>query len=283
MPNPAQEGRPLSSPQVLSLQSVPSEQSVAPLPEYLEQWQASLGWQPSPEQQSQFQQLYRAIVLGNQQLNLTRLTEPDEFWEKHLWDSLRGLKPWLMADADASTTSVEAVGPTPMTAIDIGTGGGFPGVPAAIALSQLTVTLLDSTRKKVNFLEQLIQLLSLERIHTLTQRAEVAGRDRNQRDRYDLAFIRAVGPATVCAEYSLPLLKLGGTAILYRGQWTDTETQDLEAALNHLGGEITQVDAFTTPLTQSTRHCIYLRKTAPTPAEFPRPVGIPSQKPLPQN
>ena len=92
--------------------------------------------------------------------------------------------------------------------------------------------------------------------------------------------MRAVSAATVCAEYALPLLKLNGLAILYRGQWSPADHQALEAALQQLGGEIAAVSATPTPLTQAQRHCIYIRKLIPTPLEFPRRVGLPAQQPL---
>ncbi len=244
---------------------------MADLPLNLELLQDTLQWQPSPQQQLLFQKLYQEILAGNQQLNLTRLTEPDEFWEKHLWDSLRGLQPWLSGSQQ---------GKRGLSVVDIGTGGGFPGVPAAMVLADATVMLLDSTRKKVSFLTQLAASLELPSIRTLTARAEVVGQQKQQRDRYDLALIRAVGPATVCAEYCLPLLQVGGTAVLYRGQWSPEEETALRQAAQELGGKLDHVDAFVTPLTQSTRHCIHVVKVAETPAQFPRPVGIPVQKPL---
>jgi 16S rRNA (guanine527-N7)-methyltransferase len=266
-------------PDLSSAELDPSVTAVTAMPLYLELLQETLGWQPTPVQQTLFQQLYAEVLVGNQQLNLTRITGPEEFWEKHLWDSLRGLKPWLMPQAQLSERpSLTDQGK--FNIIDIGTGGGFPGIPAAMVLPNARVTLLDSTRKKVNFLVQLVTNLGLTDVQTLTERAEVAGQQVGQRDRYDLALIRAVGSAPVCAEYSLPLLKLGGTAVLYRGQWSAAEETALVQAVEQLGGKLDRVDAFTTPLTQGTRHCIYLSKIAATPTQFPRPVGIPVQKPL---
>lgn len=237
------------------------------LPDLLNLWQQTLGWQPDPRQQELFQQLYEQILAGNQQLNLTRITTPEEFWEKHLWDSLRGIFPAIPL---ASTGSL----------LDIGTGGGFPGVPIALVQPACTVTLLDSTRKKIAFLEQVRQALNLTNIKTLVDRAEALGQQPHYREQYDRVTLRAVAPATVCAEYALPLLKLGGMAILYRGQWTVEEEASLQQALQLLGGTIAAVEAFTTPLTQGVRHCLYLQKVAPTPAEFPRDIGLPSQHPL---
>lgn len=242
--------------------------STPTLPLFLDLCAETLNWQPSDRQQQQFQDLYTGILEGNRQFNLTRITDPEEFWEKHIWDSLRGIAPWL--------TSLEQ----PYRVIDIGTGGGFPGLPVAIARPDWSVTLLDSTRKKIAFLKTLSEQLDLTQIHTLAERAEAAGLFRLHRDRYDLALIRAVGPVTVCAEYAVPFVKPGGQAVLYRGQWTDEEASSLEKAVEQLGGAIAKVDAFTTPLTHGSRHCVYIEKVALTPADFPRDVGIPAKHPL---
>lgn len=183
------------------------------LPELNEVWQETIGWQPTEAQQQQFQQLYQSILVGNRQLNLTRITEPQEFWEKHLWDSLRGIQPWL--------SSLDASDSKSLKAIDIGTGAGFPGVPAAIVCANWQITLLDSTRKKIAFIDSLLTQLNLRNAKTLVDRVEAIGQERHYRDHYNLALIRAVSAASVCAEYTLPLLKVGGTAVLYRGQWTE--------------------------------------------------------------
>lgn len=247
-----------------------------PLPHLNEVWQETIGWQPTPDQQQKFQQLYQEILQGNRQLNLTRITEPQEFWEKHLWDSLRGIAPWL-SSRDSDATASDKTSPK---AIDIGTGAGFPGVPAAIVCPHWQITLLDSTRKKIAFIDTLLAELNLQNAKTLVDRVEAIGQQGKYRDRYDLALIRAVAAASVCAEYALPLLKLGGTAVLYRGQWSDEEQAGLDRALAQLGGKQVLIDAFTTPFTGGIRHCIHIQKEKPTPSEFPRAIGVPTQKPL---
>ncbi|MDZ8054818.1 MAG: 16S rRNA (guanine(527)-N(7))-methyltransferase RsmG [Aulosira sp. ZfuVER01] len=241
------------------------------LPEMAEIWQETLNWQPSAQQQLQFQQLYELILEGNRQLNLTRITEPQEFWEKHLWDSLWGIAP----QQEFISSLKEGA-----SAIDIGTGAGFPGIPVAIAAPNCTITLLDSTRKKITFLEKILSELALSNAKTLVGRAEEIGQQRQHRQSYDIALIRAVGSASACAEYTLPLLKQGGLAVIYRGNWTEEETTALENAVSQLGGVIEAIAQFTTPLSESIRHCLYLRKVATTPANFPRAVGVPTQKPL---
>ncbi|MEO0768558.1 MAG: 16S rRNA (guanine(527)-N(7))-methyltransferase RsmG [Cyanobacteria bacterium J06649_4] len=251
------------------------------LPNHSSLWHSSLQWQPTDKQQEQFQQLYSEILTGNQQLNLTRITDPDEFWEKHLWDSLSGVSPWLLESARANEPMDTDDENAPLKIIDIGTGGGFPGIPAAIAFAPtpLDLTLVDSTRKKILFLQTLCQRLKLPAT-CLAERAETLGQDRHYRAQYDLALVRAVGSAATCAEYALPFLKVGGQAVLYRGQWTTEDTEVLIPVVDLLGGELTDLQRWETPLSQSHRHCLFIYKERPTPNEFPRAVGVPNKSPL---
>ncbi len=256
------------------------------LPEWADLWQQTLQWQPTPQQQQQFQQLYQQILAGNQRLNLTRITEPEAFWEKHLWDSLQGISTFL--DRQERTHNPDSEGQNAerleqqqtLRVIDVGTGAGFPGIPVAIANPHWHVTLLDSTRKKIAFLDSLVSRLKLNNVVSLNHRAEALGQNPQHRQRYDIALVRAVSNPSVCAEYALPLLNVGGLAVLYRGQWNATETEALEPALRQLGGCMEALAAFTTPCSQSQRHCLHLRKIAPTPRKFPRPTGVPTQTPL---
>jgi 16S rRNA (guanine527-N7)-methyltransferase len=227
------------------------------LPDYPQVWQQTLDWQPTPQQQQQFGCLYRSILRGNQVLNLTRITDPQEFWEKHLWDSLSGIADYL-SPAESKSSSGWSV-------IDIGTGVGFPGLAVAIARPDWQVTLLDATRKKITFLESLLadlgqNNLGLNNVALVCDRAEQLKRQPLSAREFDLALARAVGGATLCAEYALPLLKANGTAILYRGQWSENDTLALELALQRLPGKLTLVRPWRTPFTQGDRHCLYLSK-----------------------
>lgn len=254
------------------------------LPEYFELWQRTLGWQPTPQQQANFQRLYRQILEANRHLNLTRLTTPEDFWEKHLWDSLRGIAPWL----NPSLAQFSLPSEPSLRGIDVGSGGGFPGLPVAIVKTPSPkrpdahgwqLYLVDATRKKVAFLTDVADKLALP-IKASAERAEVLGQHSHHRARYDLALIRAVGSAPTCTEYTLPFLKRGGVAVLYRGQWTAEESKVLEQIAPKLGGQVVQVDACQTPLTQGIRHYIYLQKHQETPDIFPRGVGVPAKSPL---
>jgi 16S rRNA (guanine527-N7)-methyltransferase len=257
-------------------------------------WQQTMNWTPTVQQQDLFQKLYESILSGNSHQNLTRITDPQEFWEKHLWDSLRGIAFLLSGQAqqnigDTPEFNCESPIPSPQslisntqspTFIDIGTGAGFPGIPIAITVAHGSVTLLDSTRKKIAFLDRVKDELHLTNMKTVTGRAEEIAHQIQHRQNYDIALIRAVGTVSACAEYTLPLLKQGGLAVIYRGNWTENEAKSLENAVLQLGGIIESVEEFTTPLTHSIRHCLYLRKVATTPSQFPRAVGVPTQKPL---
>jgi 16S rRNA (guanine527-N7)-methyltransferase len=237
------------------------------LPNMNEMWQKTIDWCPTEPQQLQLQTLYTAVITANQQLNLTRITEPEDFWEKHLWDSLRGVGELIKH-------------PWQLKVIDIGTGAGFPGLPLAIARTDWQLTLVDSTTKKIGFIEAIAPELSLTNIQPLVGRIEELGQQIQHRHQYDIALVRAVSSANVCAEYALPLVKVGGKAILYRGNWTEEEASSLELTVAKLGGEISKIDRFTTPISNSIRHCIWLNKTADTHPYYPRAVGIPTQKPL---
>jgi 16S rRNA (guanine527-N7)-methyltransferase len=235
------------------------------LPHMLDRWQATTGWQPNAQQLQQFQNFYELVFLANKSLNLTRILEPEDFWEKHLWDSLQ---PILTAPQLAGAT------------VDLGTGGGFPGIPIAIVRPDWPVTVVDSTAKKINFIRSGLATIPLENVVALVDRAETLGRDPQHRDKYQLVTVRAVAEPAVCAEYAVPLLSIGGTAILYRGHWTEAEATNLAAAVEQLGATISNIAQFTTPITQSLRHCIYIQKNVVTPIKFPRAVGTPTQKPL---
>ncbi len=244
------------------------------LPTMLDLWQSTINWQPSKSQQQKFQEVYETILIGNQQQNLTRITAPDDFWEKHLWDSLSGIAPLL------ETNSASYNLPDNAKIIDVGTGAGFPGIPIAIVKPQWNITLLDSTRKKIVFLNDAIAKLKLPNANTVLGRAEAVGQESYHREKYDLALIRAVGQPSVCAEYILPLVKVGGLSILYRGHWSEEDTSNLKSALSELGGTLKSIESGKTPLSKGIRNCIYIQKVTSSRAKYPRAVGTPNQQPL---
>ncbi|MEM9245930.1 MAG: 16S rRNA (guanine(527)-N(7))-methyltransferase RsmG, partial [Cyanobacteria bacterium P01_F01_bin.153] len=171
---------------------------IAPLPKNLELWQSTMGWQPEGAEQELFQRLYGGILEGNQRMNLTRIVEPDEFWEKHIWDSVRGIfsekvpalatlrshDPFSAVDAEGQPAHV-------ISMLDIGTGGGFPGLPIAIAQPNWSITLLDSTRKKIAFAGELAEALGLSNVEAIADRAEQIARQPDARPQFDIVTLRA--------------------------------------------------------------------------------------------
>ncbi|MCS6781814.1 MAG: 16S rRNA (guanine(527)-N(7))-methyltransferase RsmG [Gloeomargarita sp. SKYBB_i_bin120] len=217
------------------------------MPSPLETWPGSTS-NPDPR----WQALYEAILQGNQRLNLTRITAPADFWEKHLWDSAQGIRPYLYETA-------------PWRVVDIGTGAGFPGLVVALLQPHWRVTLLDARHKKTHFLQQLVADFRLENVTVLTGRAEVLGATPAHQRAYDLVLLRAVAPADQALAYGAPFVKRGGHLVLYQGRWTDAQTAALTAHAQGL--QLVQIDAQRTPLTHAARHYIHLVRNLAGPGD----------------
>ena len=163
----------------------------------------------------------------------------------------------------------------------MGTGGGFPGLAIAIALPQAQVTLLDSVGRKTAAVEAMASSLGLaDRVRVRTERIETTGRDRHFRGSFDRAVARAVAAAPVVAEYLVPLLKSDGQALLYRGQWNDSDAVPFNRALGLLKARLLEVQHRQLPSDRGTRHLLRVQPTAPCPRSYPRAVGTPSRDPL---
>jgi 16S rRNA (guanine527-N7)-methyltransferase len=235
-------------------------------------WQ-ELGWQPSPEQLQQLLQLQEELRSWNSRVNLTRLVEGDDFWIAQVFDSLWPLRQLLSEQAQA-----------PLRCIDVGTGGGFPGLAVAIALPQAQLTLVDSVGRKTQAVQAMAAALGLaDRVHLRCERVELTGRHGQCRGQFDLAMARAVAAAPVVAEYLVPLLKPGGQALLYRGQWTANDQSDLERALQLLRADILGNEQRELPAGRGQRTALFVAANAPCPKGYPRAVGIPSKFPLGQS
>ncbi len=231
-------------------------------------WQ-ELGWTPSAGQLAQFLALQEQLRLWNSRLNLTRLVEDEDFWISQLYDSLWPLVARLNGP------------PVPLRCVDVGTGGGFPGLAVAIALPQARLTLIDSVGRKVEAVQAMAQALGLtERLSLRCERVERSGRERSCRGQFDLALARAVAAAPVVAEYLVPLLAQGGEALLYRGHWSDQDGKDLERALVPLRAGLERQERRNLPAERGVRHVLVLRPLGPCPAAYPRTVGVPAKQPL---
>jgi 16S rRNA (guanine527-N7)-methyltransferase len=205
---------------------------------------------------------YLALLLEtNKSVNLTGVTDPGQAWTRHILDSLTLLP--LIAEV-----------PEGGTLIDVGTGGGLPGIPLAIVSPQLRVTLLEATGKKAEFLAGAVARLGLSNATVVNDRAEHAGHLPEHRERYDAALARAVGPLAVIAELTVPFAKIGGRVLLIKGQKADEELAEAKPALHKLhAGHAGTID---TP----TGRIVVLDKPRKTPSGYPRRPGEPKQHPL---
>ncbi len=239
-----------------------SRYNIVPFIEALKQ----LGIFLNKRQTCQFLRYYELLVEWNGIMNLTAITDYSDVMQKHFIDSL-SLASFFNPKKGYSL-------------IDVGTGAGFPGLPLKILFPDLQVTLLDSLNKRINFLNTLIDELSLSGIETIHGRAEDFAKTGKKRAIYDLAVSRAVANLSTLSEYCLPFVKTGGTFIAFKSEKTDEELNAAAHAIDVLGGEVSKVERFMLPSSDLSRSLIFIHKKKETPSRFPRKAGLPSKEPL---
>ncbi len=208
----------------------------------------------------------RLLLEKNQVMNLTAITEPREVATLHLLDSLA-----LAAHEELAGKKI----------IDVGTGAGFPGTPLAIALPGVDMTLLDSLNKRIDFLQEVCNALSLQDITCVHARAEEFAAA--HRESYDFAVSRAVAALPVLCELCLPLVKVGGAFLAMKSSHSQEETDQAAKAISLLGGKLERVTDYSIPTTDITHRLLTIRKVSPTPKKYPRrfaqikkqPLGVP--------
>ena len=236
----------------------------------LHEWAERFGAPLSERQRDAFH-VYRDELLewNATRANLTAVTEPREVESRLFLESL-----WCAATLPTGITSGGRL-------IDVGTGGGFPGLPLAIAFPILNVTLLEATGKKVQFLEHVIGLLDLSNARAVHGRAENLAHDPAHREAYNAVTARALAPLPALVELCLPFVRTGGTLIAPKGADAEREVEESANALSALGGETQSIippdpDA---PIPADHR-IVTIRKIAPTPDAYPRRAGVPTRRPL---
>jgi len=220
----------------------------------------------SDKQMKQYEVYFKTLVEWNEKMNLTAITDQEEVYLKHFYDSVSAA---FYYDFNQ-----------PLSICDVGAGAGFPSIPIKIAFPSLKVTIVDSLNKRINFLEHLAQELGLENVQFIHDRAETFGKNPMHREKYQLVMARAVARLSVLSELCLPLAQIGGTFIAMKGGQAEDELQIGQKALSVLGGKLISVHSFKLPVEESERNILIIEKEKKTPKQYPRKPGTPNKTPI---
>ena len=164
--------------------------------------------------------------------------------------------------------------------IDVGTGAGFPGLPIAICLPSVQITLMDSLQKRIRFLQDTVDRLGLTNVTLIHARAEELARNKEHREKYDLCVSRAVANLSTLTEYCLAFVRVGGDFVSYKTESISEELEKGQKAVRILGGQSAETDYYVLPQTVYHRSLVKIHKVRQTPGKYPRKAGIPSKEPL---
>lgn len=210
---------------------------------------------------------YKSLLKDwNEKIDITTITDDVEVDIKHFLDSLTPLNTNLFEGHKKI--------------IDVGTGGGFPGIPLKIYNNDLNVTLLDSLNKRIRFLNEVCHVLGLNQIQAIHGRAEELSRTKDYREQYDICISRAVASLDTLSEYCLPFVKVGGNFISMKGPDVEEELKLSKNAIDTLGGKILRVEKVKIPLSDIEHSLIIIEKVRQTSTKYPRGGGKPRKKPL---
>jgi 16S rRNA (guanine527-N7)-methyltransferase len=225
-----------------------------------------LGIQLTGKQLAAFESYEQALLDWNSRFNLTAIRESDGIRVKHFLDSLTCIFAWRDSP--------------PASLIDIGTGAGFPGIPLKIIYPNMQLVLVESVGKKAEFCRHVSSLLNLDKVEVIQSRAEEVGQIVRHRERYDWAVARAVASLPILTEYLLPLVRVGGAMLAQKGESGPAEAHAADRSIQLLGGRLRQLVQVHLPGVAEERYLVIIDKTAATPPNYPRRVGIPGRKPL---
>lgn len=235
-------------------------------PEIFAEELANYGFKLSSKQKEQFATYYNKLIEFNKKVNLTRITDKNEVYLKHFFDSITPLLEF--SDLFKGEKSL----------CDVGAGAGFPSLPIKILCPDLSITIVDSLGKRLKFLDELVSDLSLDKVTLVHSRAEDAGQNKNLREKFDLVTGRAVARMSVLSEYCLPLAKVDGYLVALKGPKAQDELAEAKNAIEVLGGSVKEVKELTLPDTDDERTVV--KKVKATPKKYPRQAGTPNRKPL---
>jgi 16S rRNA (guanine527-N7)-methyltransferase len=228
---------------------------------------AQAGLPLTDEQMAQLNRYYELLVETNAHMNLTAITERQEVYLKHFYDSLT-----LALHVPELMQSTGRL-------IDVGAGAGFPSLPLKIALPHLQVTMMDALQKRIGFLQQVVDELGLTGVELVHGRAEDLGHDARYREQFDYATARAVARTSVLAEYTLPFVQNGGKFLAMKGANGQEELADGKKAISTLGGQLRDEQTFSLP-NGDARVIHVIDKVKNTPKKYPRQAGTPNKKPI---
>lgn len=224
------------------------------------------GIELSSRQLEQFELYYQELVSWNEKMNLTGITERDQVYTKHFYDSLS-----LAFYVDLTQVNSLA---------DIGSGAGFPGIPLKICFPHIKLTIVDSLSKRISFLQHICDTLGLSGVQLIHGRAEDVARQFVHRDAYDVVTARAVARLSLLNEFCLPFTRKDGIFAAMKGNDPAEELNEAGRSLKELRAELKKVESFSLPVEESARHIVMIRKTGATPAKYPRKAGMPAKAPL---
>ncbi len=219
----------------------------------------------SPAQLDQFARYADLLIDWNARFNLTSIVDPRDIVIKHFLDSL---------------SAARSIPPGPIKLIDVGAGAGLPGLPLKFVRPEISLTLLEATRKKCDFLKAVVDDLHLTAVTVVNARAEEAGRMDEHRELYDIAVARAVADLPVLIEYLLPVVKIGGFAVAQKSREAEDELDRADTAILLLGGLGSEIIKVHVPGLDDERTLILVEKITATSDEYPRRTGVPAKKPL---
>lgn len=226
------------------------------------------GIELTAEMEEQFLLYYNMLIEWNSFMNLTAITDFDEVLKKHFTDSVSLIR------------AIPDLGEKNYRMIDIGTGAGFPGIPLKIVFPNISVVLLDSLNKRVNFLKEVISKLQLTDITAVHGRAEDFAQNKEYRESFDLCVSRAVANLATLSEYCLPFVKKNGRFISYKSEKVSEEFEISGKAISVLGGEYENQVTFELPDSDIYRNLFVIKKKSATPGKYPRKAGLPSKEPI---
>lgn len=235
-------------------------------PEIFYQTLVELGFILSDQQKDQFKRYFELLVEWNQHVNLTAITEQEDVYLKHFYDSIAPLLHGAIQDQ-------------PFSLVDIGAGAGFPSIPMKILYPQLDVTIIDSLNKRISFLTVLAEELELRGVHFYHGRAEDFGQDKAFRGQFDIVTARAVARMQILSELTIPFLKLNGRLIALKAASAEDELSQAKNALNLLFAKVIENKEYTLPNGDS-RVLTIVEKKKETPNKYPRKAGMPNKRPL---